>query len=106
MAGWKDALVGFAGGVGQGLMFNQMKGMFGDTPPAPQGQSDPWVVERPHQLSPQAATCIQFGGTPSPDGRCILPNGEEILTGINNKAAPGADPGVRRPQPRPWAGEM
>jgi len=81
MPGWKDALVGFGGGVGQGLMFNQMKGMFGDAPPAEQGglaASQLLGLQRPKQLSPVAGVCAQFGGELQLDGRCLLPNGEEV----------------------------
>lgn len=83
--GWREALAQGAAGAGQGFMYGQMGKMFGGSEaPDKRGLAASQLLEglqRPAELSPAAAVCTQFGGEMQPDGRCLLPGGEELQLG-------------------------
>jgi hypothetical protein len=86
--GWKEALTQGAAGAGQGFMYGQMGKMFGGGE-APDKINQAFLegLQRPAELSPAAAVCTQFGGEMQPDGRCLLPGGEELQLGQGEEIA-------------------
>lgn len=89
--GWKEALAQGAAGAGQGFMYGQMGKMFGggETPDKGGVVASQLLEElqRPAELSPAATVCTQFGGAMQPDGRCLLPGGEELQLGQGEEIA-------------------
>ena len=82
MAGWKDAAIGAAMGVGQGLMMNAFKPDKTAAPPPPENR-----VERKGTME---GACVLKGGLwNAAAGVCLdLSTGEEILLGVGAPASP------------------